>query len=87
MFQSLTAEEVISEDEARKRREQLNRRPSYRYVLFLLLLLLFITVTRLIRLLCPEGDERARPGCPGDGEGAHVPPHQVELNRSHTFED
>ncbi|EYB94166.1 hypothetical protein Y032_0174g433 [Ancylostoma ceylanicum] len=28
--QALSGEEVMSEDEARKRREQLNRRPSYR---------------------------------------------------------
>lgn len=31
--QALSGEEVMSEDEARKRREQLNRRPSYRMIL------------------------------------------------------
>lgn len=31
--QTLSGEEVMSEDEARKRREQLNRRPSYRMIL------------------------------------------------------
>ncbi|RCN49470.1 pKID domain protein [Ancylostoma caninum] len=30
--QALSGEEVMSEDEARKRREQLNRRPSYRSI-------------------------------------------------------
>ncbi|CAI4231122.1 unnamed protein product [Auanema sp. JU1783] len=33
IFKTMTGEEVMSEDEARKRREQLNRRPSYRMIL------------------------------------------------------